>query len=173
MTIRNQIARLSLALLVCPAVLFVLGCSDDGFGTRYKVTGTVKYKGEPVAKARISFTPTAESKGRAASGDVENGSFTLTSLNPGDGAMPGEYKVTVDDREADEGAMKAEADKAAAKKGVEGGFSGGKMIPQDIQAKALKAAKSRLPGKYQLPSTTDKTVTVKAETNKFDIELTD
>jgi hypothetical protein len=172
MMIRNQVARLSLALLVVPAVLIVLGCSDDGLGKRYPVSGTVKYKGEPVAKARISFTPTKNGTGRAASGQVENGAFTLTTLNPEDGAMPGEYKVTVDDRQVDEGKLKADAEKEAVKKGVEK-FSGGAMIPQELQAKALKSSKSRLPGKYQLPETSDKTLTVKESSNSFDIELTD
>ncbi len=168
---RSQVARLSLALLMGPALLIVLGCSDDGLGKRYPVSGTVKYKGEPVAKARISFTPT-KSDGHGASGQVENGAFTLTTQNSGDGALPGEYKVTVDDREVDAVKLKADAEKEAAKKGVEK-FSGGAMIPQDLQAKALKASKSRLPGKYQIAETSDKKVTVEAKSNTFDIELTD
>ncbi len=141
-------------------------------GTRYPVTGMIKYKGEPVAKARISFIPTKPGVGRGASGNVVNGSYKLTTLNPDDGAVPGEYKVTVDDREVDEGKLKADTEKEAAKKGIEK-FSGGAMIPQELQAKAMKDAKGRLPGKYQLPETSDKTVTVKESPNTIDIELTD
>jgi len=169
---RSQVARLSLALLMGPALLIVLGCSgDDGLGKRYPVSGTVKYKGEPVAKARISFTPT-KSDGHGAHGDVENGAFKLSTMGTDDGALPGEYKVTVDDREVDAAKLKADAKEAATKKGMDG-FSGGAMIPQDLQAKALKASKSRLPGKYQIAETSDKKVTVEAKSNTFEIELTD
>ena len=92
---RTRIAHRCLALLLGPALLYVAGCSDDGVGKRYPVSGTVKYKGEPVAKARISLYPKGD--GRGASGDVVNGSFaSLTTQQPGDGAMPGTYKVTVD-----------------------------------------------------------------------------
>jgi hypothetical protein len=172
MIIRSQVARLSLALLVVPAVLIILGCSDDGLGKRYPVSGTVKYKGEPVAKARISFNPAKAGVGRGASGQVINGEFKLTTLNPDDGAMPGEYKVTVDDREVDGAKLKAATEKEAAKRGVEK-FSGGAMIPQELQAKALQDAKGRLPGKYQIPETSDVTITVREQAETFQIELKD
>jgi hypothetical protein len=164
--------RRGLALLVSPALFAVLGCSDaDNIGQLYTVSGTVKYKGEPVEKARISFVSTSK-EGHGATGQVEKGSFSLTTLKPGDGALAGEYKVTVDDRETDQAALKAEADKLAAKKGMEK-FSGGAMIPQDMQAKALKAAKSQLPGKYQLPDTTDLTAKVDASSRTFNFDLKD
>src|SRR5215469_13536013 len=101
MSTRTQVMHRSLALLVGPALLYVLGCSDDGMAKRYPVSGTVKYNGQPVAKARINFTPKGAGH-QGASGMVENGSFTLTTLSPGDGALPGEYVVTVDTREIDE-----------------------------------------------------------------------
>jgi hypothetical protein len=172
MTTYNRSGRRALGLLVGPALLAVLGCSGaDDIGKLYPVSGTVKYKSEPVAKARINFVPTSK-EGRGASGQVENGSFTLTTLNPNDGALEGEYLVTVDDRETDTDSLKKDAEKLAAKKGVEK-FAGGMMIPQDMQAKALQAAKGRLPGKYQIASTTDVKVTVKPQSNTLEIELKD
>jgi hypothetical protein len=172
MMIRSLPWRRALALLVGPALLAVLGCSDsDYIGKLNPVSGTVKYKGEPVPKARISFTPTAKD-GHGAVGEVANGSFTLMTLKPGDGALAGEYKVTVDDRETDTAALKTQADELAKKKGMEK-FSGGAMIPQDMQAKALQATKSRLPGKYQLAETTDQTITIKEGKNDITIDLTD
>src|SRR5277367_4314566 len=71
---RTRIAHRCLALLLGPALLYVAGCSDDGVGKRYPVSGTVKYKGEPVAKARISLYPKGD--GRGASGDVTDGTFS-------------------------------------------------------------------------------------------------
>ena len=162
----------ALALLLGPALLAVLGCSDaDNIGQLYTVSGTVKYKGAPVEKARINFMPTSKD-GHGAAGQVENGAFTLTTLKPGDGALAGEYKVTVDDREVDEAALKAQAGDLAKKQGMNG-FSGGAMIPQDMQAKAQKSAKSRLPGKYQLPETSDITAKVDAGNKTFNFDLKD
>lgn len=164
--------RRTLGLLVGPALLAVLGCSGaDDIGKLYPVSGTVTYKGEKVAKARINFVPTAK-EGRGASGQVENGAYTLTTLNPNDGALEGEYLVTVDDRETDTESLKKDAEKLAAKKGVEK-FGGGMMIPQDMQAKALQSAKGRLPGKYQLATTTDQKANVKPGSNTINLELKD
>lgn len=172
MTTHIRSGRRALGLLVGPALLAVLGCSGaDDIGRLSPVSGTVTYKGEKVAKARINFVPTSK-EGRGASGQVENGAYTLTTLNPNDGALEGEYLVTVDDRETDTESLKKEAEKLAAKKGMEK-FSGGAMIPQDMQAKALQSAKGRLPGKYQIASATDVKVTVKPQSNTIDIELKD
>jgi hypothetical protein len=145
------------------------GCGDDsGFATRYPVTGTVKYKGELVKKASINFIPN-EVEGHPAGGQIENGTFTLTTAKPGDGALVGKYKVTVDDRELDSGEMRAAADAAAKKKGQPAYGA----IPQDIQVNALKKMKSGIPGKYQIASTSDIELEVKPQANKFDIELKD
>ena len=78
------------------AAMVILGCGDDsGLEARYKVGGKVTYKGEPVAKGTIAFVPTDAAKGRAASGDIVDGSYTLTTATHGDGALPGDYKVTI------------------------------------------------------------------------------
>jgi hypothetical protein len=162
-----------LAVLVGTALLYVAGCStDDGLGKKYAVSGTVKYKGEPVSKAKISFVPVAKD-GHGAYGDVENGSFSLSTLAPGDGVLPGEYQVLVDTRQVDTSQLKTDAQTQATKQGVDGGFSGGAMVPQDQLAKARANAKDLIPGKYQLVETTDIKLTVKPEPNTFNIELKD
>lgn len=166
----RNVARRGLALLLGPALLVVVGCSDDGVGKRYPVSGTVKYKGQPVAKARINFV----NKGAGAQGaygTVENGVFSsLTTVQEGDGALPGEYVVTVDTREIDEAKVKAQADELATKNKMQGKLS---QIPPELQARALKDAKAVIPGKYQLPETTDLKAVVKEDKNKFDFELKD
>jgi hypothetical protein len=162
-----------LAVLVGSAFVYVAGCgTDDGLGRKYAVSGKVTYKGQPVSKAKISFVPVS-SAGHGAYGDVENGSFSLSTLAPGDGALPGEYQVLVDTREIDTAKLKEDAQKAATKQGVEGGFSGGAMVPQELVAKARANAKDLIPGKYQLVETTDIKLTVKPESNNFEIELKD
>jgi hypothetical protein len=167
----NDCLRRIPALLIGPALLVVLGCSDDGLGKRYQVSGNVSYKGQPVSKARISFYPT-QGGGPGASGDIVDGKFaSLTTLNPGDGVLAGDYKVTVDDRAANEEEMKAEAEKVAKKHPM----YNVKMLPpgSEVQAAALKKAKSAIPGKYQIPDTSDLKVTVDAGHTAFNFELKD
>ncbi len=165
---RTRVIHRCLALLVGPALLYVAGCSDDGVGKRYPVSGTVKYKGEPVAKARISLYP--KDGGRGAYGEVENGTFSsMTTQQTGDGAMPGVYKVTVDTRQIDDAKVKSEAEEIAKKHGMQNIG----QIPQEVHAKALKNAKNTIPGKYQIPDTSDIEVTVKEQSNTLTIELKD
>ena len=162
-------ATRALSLLVGPALLLALGCSDDGLGKRYPVSGTVKYKGEPVNKARISFVPT-KAGAPGASGEVVNGNFSsLTTLNPGDGVLPGDYTILVDQRVIDEEKARAETAKVAKEHGMEGVH----MIPPELQAKAMENAKSAIPGKYQTVETSDLKATVDPGHTKFDFTLTD
>lgn len=79
---------------------FVLsGCSAPDFGV-VPVSGTVKYSDGSIPKgdiATITFEPdTSKADSKAATGDImEDGTFKLTTADPHDGALPGEYKVTV------------------------------------------------------------------------------
>jgi hypothetical protein len=169
---RIQVAQRSLALLVGPGLLcVVLGCSgDDGLGTRYSVSGTVTYKGEPVPKARISFIPASKDGAKqGASGEIDNGSYSLSTLTPGDGALPGEYRVTVSAREVDEAKLKADSEKLFAKHGL----AKSPMMPPELQAKANAEAKSSIPKKYEDPGTSGLTAKVEEKSNSFKFELTD
>jgi hypothetical protein len=159
---RCKVARLS-ALFV--GLTLVTACSDDGFGRqRYSVHGTVTYKGEKLAKGQIAFLPEAQG-GQPASGPIENGYYSLTTLTPGDGALPGKYKVTVVARDFD---VEKVWPAARAK-----GMPPGAALPQDFIAKAHKEAKSKIPTKYNLPTTTDLTADVEARSNTKDFELKD
>jgi len=48
-------ARQIVTHLAVVGILSVLGCSDDGLGKRYPVSGTVTYKGEPLKEGSIVF----------------------------------------------------------------------------------------------------------------------
>ncbi|AGA27898.1 hypothetical protein [Singulisphaera acidiphila] len=161
--------RLSLSVALASLMIVMsFGCGDDGgLATRYPVSGKVTYKGAPIKKASINFIPN-DPEGRPAGGRIEDGQYVLTTLNSDDGAIPGKYKVTVDDRELDQDAMRASADAEAKKKGV-----AYNVIPQHLQASALQKMKSSLPGKYQISSTSDLEVEVKNQSNTFNLELKD
>src|SRR5262249_15205348 len=75
-------------------LLLVSGCGDDGLPRRYPVSGDVTYNDKPVAQGIVNFIPQGD-KGRAASGTIVDGRYELTTLAPGDGAIPGNYRVIV------------------------------------------------------------------------------
>ena len=83
--------------LLAAALVVVLGCTaDTGVKGTAEVTGTVTMKGAPLAGAAVTFAPAPGSTVRAASATTDNGGkFKLTTLQAGDGAMPGDYLVTV------------------------------------------------------------------------------
>jgi hypothetical protein len=149
-------------MLGVAATLVVVGCGDDnsGLAKRYKVSGTVKYKGEPVEHGTVSFDPTnpAPPAGRHASGYIENGSYTLTTATEGDGALAGEYKVVISSSTVD---MRDLAKKQ------------GGMVHQGDEEfqKIVKNAKSLVPTKYGRAETT--TLTAKVEGSQsinFDLQ---
>jgi hypothetical protein len=84
--------------LLLAASAGVAGCSRGG---PVKVNGTITLDGKPLPGATVTFLPSREG-GRSASGLTEaDGSFNLTTFKPGDGALPGEYKITVQVSESD------------------------------------------------------------------------
>jgi hypothetical protein len=81
---------LTVACLVALALL--VGC-----GKRTKtvpVSGIVKIDGVPLKDARVTFHPIDGGKMAFGNTDAE-GRFTLTTSNSNDGAVPGQYRVTV------------------------------------------------------------------------------
>ena len=71
-------------------------------------SGTLTHDGNPVEGASILFAPAPGSPpdNRAASAKTDAaGNFTLMTLNPGDGAFPGTYRVMVTKSEATGGGI--------------------------------------------------------------------
>jgi len=144
------------------ALLVVVGCSSDdtGLGRRYPVSGTVKYKGEPVPHGSVTFEP-AGKDGRHATGTIENGAYKLsTSGSEGEGALPGDYKVVIIATTVDMTELAKQ--------------SGG-LVHQggpEFQ-KIVKNAKDLVPKKYSRSESSPLTAKVKEESNKLDFDLTD
>jgi hypothetical protein len=71
----------------------ILGCTKSD---TVAVTGTVTLDGQPVPDAEVMFNPLPNKPGRMASTHTDSsGHFTLETFKPGDGAMPGDYVVTL------------------------------------------------------------------------------
>jgi hypothetical protein len=80
--------RYRFAAVLCAAAC--LGCTKSD---TVPVTGVVMLNGQPAAQAEVLFNPKT---GRMASGVTDDqGHFSLSTAKPNDGAMPGEYIVTL------------------------------------------------------------------------------
>jgi major membrane immunogen (membrane-anchored lipoprotein) len=155
--------RRCFGLMAMMGLVAIVGCgSDDGLGDRYAVKGKVTYKGEPLKQGKISFYPvTPDPKGinSGAFGNIENGTYSLSTRGDDDGAFPGEYTVSIVARDVD-------MSKAAAN--VKGG-----VFKQDDVSKAYRTAKSLIPQKYEVAETSGLKASVKSSSNSIDFELTD
>ena len=108
-------------LLIVLSFAIFMGCSKaQGLKGLVKVKGTITLDGSPLEGASIVFVPTTMSdEVRSASGTSDaSGNFEMTTLNKGDGAMPGDYRITVVKREAAGNAPTAEEMQEAALRGV-------------------------------------------------------
>jgi hypothetical protein len=70
------------------------GCGQPAVRT-YRVTGTVTFRGKPVPSGVVAFH-NVDLVSPMAKGMIQpDGTYELTTFRPGDGAPPGECKVTV------------------------------------------------------------------------------
>jgi hypothetical protein len=82
-------------------MLVFAGCGDAPAGAKnrppvYPVTGKVMHKGTPLADAFVSFRSGSPDNQVGAAGKTDaNGEFTMTTFEPGDGAVEGNHMVTV------------------------------------------------------------------------------
>lgn len=135
--------KLGLAM-VLPAL--VIGCGGSGGPEMATVTGKVTYQGKPLTKGTISFISTDPSRSNANSVIGPDGSYSLQTTNPGDGAVVGEYKVIVSD-----------------------------VDPNSLNTAApgepVKKQERLIPEKYENPDSSGLTRKVESGRNTFDIAL--
>lgn len=126
----------------------------------HAATGSVAYKGKPLEGATVVFHPcdgVSESR-RAAAGTTDaKGRFRLTTVKPGDGAVAGQFFVTIEKTTAvDPGAVA--------------------VAPDEFGAFPLGAdpstAKPLIPKKYFSPNTSGLTAEIKTRgRNEFSFSL--
>lgn len=80
--------------------ILAAGCSGGGSKpATTKVHGKVTYKGQPVTEGTVNFQPAKPAAGspvRPAVGMIQpDGTYELASFGGSDGAVPGDYTVTV------------------------------------------------------------------------------
>ncbi len=137
-------------------ILSVLaGCSDDDLGQRYRVSGHVTRQGQPITKGTVNFMPVDLANNRAASGEIQSdGYYTLTTKDPGDGALAGDYRVVISLVEVGE---------------IERTPGGMPILNQPKKVKV----KNLVSPKYSDPGQTVLKFKVEPHSNTYDIELTE
>lgn len=84
---------------VCGLIVLVAsmshGCGRPSGPTRFPVTGTVAYGGQPLAAGRIAFEPDTDrgNKGPAGYGDIVNGRY---ATYPSMGVVGGPHRVVIE-----------------------------------------------------------------------------
>jgi hypothetical protein len=153
------------SLLPLVTSCLLLGCGGSSQHATYPVRGTIKYHGQPLAGASVTFM--ADGAARAAIGKTDaNGTFVLTTFKANDGAVPGNHVVTVKKYNSDPPALPTAA-------------ADGAVDPND-EAKYIAAmarwqatAKIAVPKRYTDPKTSDLRREVVAGENSLDIVLSD
>ena len=90
---RNMKIRTSSVLFLT----LLVGCSESDSSGRpktYTASGTVTLNGQPLEGATVNFYP-MEGSGSAIGMTDANGKYTLTTYTSNDGAVPGQYKVSI------------------------------------------------------------------------------
>ncbi len=86
---------IAVAVLCC----LIVGCNGSSGGAARvatnKVSGKVTFNGTPVANANVTFSPTGPGIPSAMGLSDNQGMYTLTTYDAGDGAAAGSYKVMV------------------------------------------------------------------------------
>lgn len=124
----------------CLLLFALVGCSSSGPAC-YPVRGQVLYRGQPAREATVVFhsvnSPAPSTTQPFAITDSD-GRFAITTVQPKDGARPGEYSVTVTLR-------------ALVQRGEE----------------AVREGKHLLPIRYAMPKTSGLRATVQAGENEL------
>ena len=174
MSYRNSVREI---LLICIVSTISLGCGGSGDVPVARTSGVVTYQGKPVVDADIIFVPDGVS--RTANGRTnDNGEFSMTTFNTGDGAIIALNTILVV-KEATQ-ATSAAADMSKIGTDEEGGKKAmaeyqKKMLSTPMNAKAKKeSGPALIPRKYSdLKTTGLKFFVVAGEKNHFKIELKD
>ena len=93
-----QTARYSPSWLGTLALTLVsLGCGSSDDVKVYPVRGTITFEGRPLpGGGSISFVPLSNQEGKTAGGEIAaDGTYRLTTYNPDDGSMAGDFRVVI------------------------------------------------------------------------------
>ncbi len=145
-----------------PAILLLCATGCGSAGDYHPVTGKVTLDGQPLADARVVFTPTDET-GQSAFGKTDaSGTYSMIS-GTNKGVTPGSYKVSVTSSPPE---STETVDPAAV---ASSGEEYEKMLQNYDSAPKAPRFKDPIPSEYN--SQTTLTCNVESGTNTYDIAI--
>lgn len=150
------------------ALVALVGCGgSSGFPKTYPVTGTVKLNGKPIDGAMVTFQLDGGKENAIGTTD-KNGEFSLSMFRPGDGAIPGKYKVAI--KKEDAAPPPSNIPPAGTIGSAE--LSADYAPPAASPGPSAGKKKSEVPEKYTNDQTSGLIATVSdSQPNKFDFDL--
>lgn len=142
-------------LMVGPLTWISLLAGCGGVEGMSRVNGTVTYNGQPLSQGEINFIPASPGIARGAYADLDDqGRYSLSTFEPGDGAYQGQYKVTITSRGPDKPIPPEKQ---------------GQMMEEDMQG----TGDPLIPERYFTPMTSGLEANVESGSNVIDFDLTD
>lgn len=137
------------------AATFAAGCGSSDNVTVYPVKGKITFNGKPmVGSGAISLIPTDNQSGAVAGGEIkEDGTYELTTYKPGDGSMPGNFRVLIHQEVFQEG------------QNTEDGAAPAAGVPPPVPEA------DRIPEIYSHPMNSPLTMKIEAGPNEIDLDL--
>ncbi|MCA9205406.1 MAG: hypothetical protein KDA59_20280 [Planctomycetales bacterium] len=91
---RNLFLRASSSGALFVAVVLMIGCGGDSGPTRYEVSGTVTYQGQPVPKGFVTFSPDTSqgNSGPGGGAEIVDGHYETAA---GKGVIGGPHQVRI------------------------------------------------------------------------------
>ena len=131
--------RSVLVLAFAVTTVAATGCSSEP--KKYKASGTVKYKGNPLPDGSVTFIPEGGSTSGMGATSIKDGAFAFP---PEAGLLPGKYKVSVS-RPDPKGAAKIEGDAPGASQDA------AELIPAKYNAQTELTAEIKAEGPNEFP----------------------
>ncbi|MDB5338353.1 MAG: hypothetical protein JWN70_3972 [Planctomycetaceae bacterium] len=99
MAIRSSLSKVLVLIAALVSLLGLGGCTDSGtsMSNLVPVSGVVSLEGEPLESGTVFFIP-EEMTGQPASGQINEGKFTMLTTVDSRGVVAGKYSVRIESR---------------------------------------------------------------------------
>lgn len=161
-------------VIVAITLVALAGCGASGRPTLYKVTGKVTLNGQPLGGAAVAFHPAnPESTARGAMARTQDdGSFVLGTFSNDDGAVAGEYAVTVTKTKFKAGLDTKSLTMGPPREGAPPGNDAYARMMIGPRPESATEQAADVPEKYGSKATTDlRAVVANDSPNKFNFDL--
>ena len=155
--------KIVVALLLVSVSLVLAGCGGPARPAMAPASGTVLFQGKPLEGAEVVFLSDASPRNASGKTDAQ-GKFRLTTYENFDGAVLGEYKVTVAKTQINEAMIGNVDDPSASYGAAMAAAAAGKIENKnELPAKYATAESSGLTAKVTKEGPNDFTFDLKAE----------